>query len=75
MPLNALPQHRGHTLLNAGRSIGVQNGNESLSVLVMLGVYAALLGLQVDVRVLIGGLGLFVAGCMALLQARQARGR
>lgn len=73
VPLNALLQHRGHTLLSAGRSIGVQNANENLSVLVMLGVYAALLGLQVDVRVLMGGLGLFVAGCMALLQARQAR--
>ena len=75
VPLNALLQHRGHTLLSAGRSIGVQNGNENLSVLVMLGVYAALLGLQVDVRVPMGGLGLFVAACMALLTVRQARRR
>ncbi|MBA4176237.1 MAG: lysophospholipid transporter LplT [Leptothrix sp. (in: Bacteria)] len=75
VPLNALLQHRGHILLSAGRSIGVQNGNENLSVLVMLGVYAALLGLQVDVRVLMGGLGLCVAGCMVVLQARQVRRR
>jgi LPLT family lysophospholipid transporter-like MFS transporter len=41
VPLNALLQHRGHTLLSAGRSIAVQNFNENASVLVMLAVYAA----------------------------------
>lgn len=73
VPLNALLQHRGQALLSAGRSIGVQNANENLSVLLMLGVYAALLGLQVDVRVLMLGLGLLVAALMALLTLRQRR--
>ncbi len=73
VPLNALLQHRGHTLLSAGRSIAVQNFNENLSVLVMLGVYAALLWRQVDVRWLMAGLGLLVAVCVAALQWRLPR--
>ena len=32
-------QHRGYTLLSAGHSIAVQNFNENLSILLMLGVY------------------------------------
>jgi MFS family permease len=70
VPLNALLQHRGHTLLSAGRSIAVQNCNENASVLVMLGVYAALLGGQIDVRWLMAGLGLGVAACVAALWRR-----
>ena len=73
VPLNALLQHRGHLLLSAGRSIAVQNFNENLSVLVMLGAYAALLWLQLDVRWLMAGLGAMVALCMAALQWRLPR--
>ena len=40
VPLNALLQHRGATLLSAGRSIAVQGFNENLSVLGMLAAYA-----------------------------------
>ena len=75
VPLNALLQHRGHALLSAGWSIAVQNFNENRSVLAMLGVYAALLWLQVDVRWLMGGLGLLVAVCMTALQWRLPRAR
>lgn len=39
VPMNAMLQHRGYTLLSAGHSIAVQNFNENLSILVMLGVY------------------------------------
>ena len=42
VPMNALLQHRGQQLLGAGESIAVQNFNENLSVLAMLGAYAAL---------------------------------
>ena len=42
VPMNALLQHRGHMLMAAGHSIAVQNFNENLSILVMLGVYALL---------------------------------
>ena len=67
VPLNALLQHRGHTLLSAGRSIAVQNFNENASVLVMLAVYAGLLAAQWDIRSLMSGLGLFVAASVAVL--------
>jgi hypothetical protein len=70
VPLNALLQHRGHVLLTAGRSIAVQNFNENASILVMLGTYAALLAVGADVRVLMMGLGLLVAVCVALLMWR-----
>jgi MFS transporter, LPLT family, lysophospholipid transporter len=62
VPLNALLQHRGHQLLTAGRSIAVQNFNENLSVLVMLGVYAALLALRADISLIMAALGVAVAG-------------
>ena len=42
VPMNALLQHRGQQLLGAGESIAVQNFNENLCVLAMLGAYAAL---------------------------------
>jgi MFS family permease len=67
VPLNALLQHRGHVLLTAGRSIAVQNFNESASVLVMLGVYAALLAWGVDVRTVMAGLGLLVGTSVSAL--------
>jgi uncharacterized membrane protein len=40
--MNAMLQHRGYTLLSAGHSIAVQNFNENLSILIMLGVYYSL---------------------------------
>ena len=67
VPLNALLQHRGHQLLTAGRSIAVQNFNENASVLVMLAVYAALLGLGLPVSTLMAGLGVVVGLFMATL--------
>jgi MFS family permease len=75
VPLNALLQHRGHALLTAGRSIAVQNFNENLSVLVMLGVYAGLLALGVDIRAIMAGLGLLVAGAVGWLAWRGPRAR
>ncbi|MDE2372218.1 MAG: lysophospholipid transporter LplT [Burkholderiales bacterium] len=70
VPLNALLQHRGHQLLTAGRSIAVQNFNENLSMFVMLGVYAALIALDIDIRVVMALLGAVVAGCVAWLRRR-----
>ena len=73
VPLNALLQHRGHALLTAGRSIAVQNFNENLSVMVMLGVYAGLLALGVDIRAIMAGLGWLVATAVGWLAWRRAR--
>jgi hypothetical protein len=71
VPMNALLQHRGHCLLTAGRSIAVQGFNENLSVLLMLGGYAALLALEPSMVVLMTALGLFVATIMLLLIWRE----
>jgi len=71
VPLNALLQHRGYTLLSAGRSIAVQGFNENLSVLMMLAGYAALIAMDVPIVPLMWGLGLLVAAVIALLIWRE----
>jgi MFS family permease len=73
VPLNALLQHRGCQLLSAGRSIAVQGFNENASILAMLGVYAALVALQLPLLWLMSGFGLVIAGAITLLMLRQAR--
>ncbi len=70
VPMNALLQHRGHVLLSAGHSIAVQNFNENLNILVMLGLYALLIKLDLHVNGIIVIFGLFVAGTMALVIKR-----
>ena len=64
VPMNALLQHRGHLLMGAGHSIAVQNFNENLSILVLLGVYALMIKAQIPINVIIIAFGLFVAGTM-----------
>jgi MFS family permease len=73
VPMNALLQHRGHQLLSAGRSIAVQNFNENLSILLMLGAYAALLALGLDIVSLMVALGTLVALLMGALLWRHRR--
>jgi MFS family permease len=68
VPMNALLQHRGHILMGAGHSIAVQNFNENLSILTMLGFYAILVSLDVHVYTVIMLFGLFVAVIMALIR-------
>ncbi len=75
VPLNALLQHRGCTLLSAGRSIAVQGFNENASVLAMLAVYAGLLSLDVSIVGVMWGLGLGIAVAMSLLIWRGRRSR
>jgi MFS transporter, LPLT family, lysophospholipid transporter len=50
VPMNAVLQNRGYTLLTAGRSIAVQGFNENASVMVMLGVYSGLLALELPLQ-------------------------
>jgi len=68
--MNALLQHRGHVLLSAGHSIAVQNFNENLSILAMLGLYAVLVWLDLDLQTVMMMFGLFVAGSMMLVMLR-----
>ena len=76
VPMNALLQHRGVQLLSAGRSIAVQGFNENLSILLMLGAYAALQAAGVPLVWLMSGLGVFVSLCVLMLMLRRlAQGR
>ena len=70
VPMNALLQHRGHILMGAGHSIAVQNFNENLSILAMLGIYALLLWLDFSIYTVIVLFGLLVTGVMALVRRR-----
>ncbi len=67
VPMNALLQHRGCSLLTAGRSIAVQGFNENAGMLLMLGVYAAATAAQLSLHTLIWGFGILVTASMALL--------
>jgi MFS family permease len=70
VPMNALLQHRGHVLMSAGHSIAVQNFNENMNILLMLGLYALLVRLNLHVNWIIVMFGLFVAGTMLLVIGR-----
>jgi MFS transporter, LPLT family, lysophospholipid transporter len=70
VPMNALLQHRGHILMGAGHSIAVQNFNENLSILIMLGVYSLLIWLDFSIYTVIVLFGLFVAATMGMVRRR-----
>ncbi len=61
VPMNALLQHRGYVTLSAGQSIAVQNFNENLNVLLMLGIYSFLLYANLEVNIIVTLFGAFVA--------------
>jgi hypothetical protein len=71
VPLNALLQHRGCSLLSAGRSVAVQGFNENASVLGMLAIYAGLLALEVGIVSLLCGFGLVIAAAITMLMLRE----
>ena len=74
VPLNALLQHRGATLLSAGRSIAVQGFAENSSVLAMLAAYAALTALGLPAVWWMTGFGLAIALAMRALRRSARRG-
>ena len=67
VPMNALLQHRGHLLMGAGHSIAVQNFNENLSILVLLGVYALMIRVDVPLQIIIIAFGSLIAAAMGYL--------
>lgn len=69
VPMNALLQHRGATLITAGHSIAVQNFNQNVAVLLMLGAYALLLSAKVPVQWIIVMFGTFV--CLMIWLAKR----
>lgn len=70
VPMNALLQHRGATLITAGHSIAVQNFNQNLAVLLMLGAYALLLRANVPVQWVIVTFGAFICTMIWLARRR-----
>jgi MFS transporter, LPLT family, lysophospholipid transporter len=73
VPMNALLQHRGHRLMGAGHSIAVQNFNENLSILIMLGVYALMIRAGFTIQWIIVIFGLFISSSMAAIYRRHRR--
>ena len=73
VPMNALLQHRGHLLMGAGHSIAIQNFNENLSILVMLGAYAVMLRADLTINTVIVLFGLLVAGTMYVIHRKHRK--
>lgn len=67
VPLNSLLQHRGHILLGAGHSIAVQNFNENIGILLLLGVYTLMVHQNMHINLIIIIFGVFVSVCMAVI--------
>jgi MFS family permease len=70
VPMNALLQHRGHILMGAGHSIAVQNFNENVSILIMIGLYALLISLDLSIYVVIALFGGFISASMWFVRKR-----
>ena len=70
VPMNALLQHRGHVLMGAGHSIAVQNFNENIGILAMVGLYALMVRSGVSISTAIVLFGLFVTSAMVLVMWR-----
>lgn len=67
VPLNSLLQHRGHALLGAGHSIAVQNFNENIGILVLLGIYTLMVHQGLPINTIIIAFGAFVSISMAVI--------
>lgn len=67
VPLNSLLQHRGHQLLGAGHSIAVQNFNENIGILVLLGIYTLMVGHNFQINTIIVIFGLFITLSMGII--------
>jgi len=70
VPLNALLQHRGHELIGAGHSIAVQNFNEHIGILLMLGAYLLMVKAEIPIYLIVIAFGLFVSLCMTAIHRR-----
>lgn len=70
IPMNALLQHRGHQIMGSGHSIAVQNFNENLSILLMLGAYALMIDAGFSIHTIVIVFGLFMSVTMAWLNKK-----
>ena len=67
VPMNALLQHRGHSLMGAGRSIAVQNFNEQACILVLGAFFAGMTRFGLSAYAAITAFGLLVAVTMYII--------
>lgn len=67
VPLNALLQHRGHILIGAGHSIAVQNFNENLGILLMIGAYTMMVRAEMSIMSIVLLFGAFVSLTMGII--------
>jgi LPLT family lysophospholipid transporter-like MFS transporter len=72
VPLNALLQEKGQQSVGAGHAIAIQNLAENLSMLVMIGLYTAVMRVGTPVNVVATGFGLLLAIGIAALWAYAA---
>jgi hypothetical protein len=71
VPMNALLQVRGCSLLTAGRSIAVQGFNENAGMLVLLAIYTAATASDISLHTLIWCFAILVVlGMVAILLAQ-----
>ena len=67
VPMNALLQHRGHILVGSGHSIAVQNFNENVGILIMVGTYYLLSKANVSTNGVVVIFGLFTTFTMLMI--------
>ena len=67
VPLNALLQHRGHLLIGAGHSIAVQNFNEHIGILILLGCYLLMVKAEVPINMIVVAFGMFIIISMSII--------
>lgn len=75
VPLNALLQHRGHLLIGAGHSIAVQNFNENLGILLLIGVYTMMIKAELPINSIVIAFGLFISVSMGGIYSLYRRQR
>ena len=73
IPMNALLQHRGHQLMGSGHSIAVQNLNENIAILMMLGIYASMIKLGFSVNHIVIFFGVFISLTMGWVTKKHSK--
>jgi MFS family permease len=75
VPMNAVLQHRGHSLMSAGQSIAVQNFNENLAILAMTASYAMALQVKLEMNTVLVMLGIAIVLVTSYLRAHARTAR
>ncbi len=70
VPMNALLQHRGHLIMGAGHSIAVQNFNENIGILLLIGAYTLMVRADLHIHSVMLMFGLFISIVMTGLWKR-----